>query len=111
MTNELSNFTTAKYFQLWKKVPPRHPLQRLATLDRYACEWLNMWTKPTVAAQWCVKFGKNTSRFQRRFELCPYYDDTQEHGGPPERKRRSDDREEWDFLRAIDWASPEAGIR
>ena len=92
-----------------KKVPPRHPLQRLATLERFACEWLDMWTSAKVSNNWCRKFGNNTRKFKRRFEICPHYDSEQlPHGGPPERKRRSEDEEEWTRYNRDD---PEIGIK
>merc|ERR1712167_203739 len=39
---------------------------------------------------WGPKFDRNVARFERRFELCPFYDENQlPHGGPsPDRKRR-----------------------
>lgn len=79
-----------------KKVPPRHPLQRLDTLERFACEWLEMWTSTKVSTNWCRKFENNTRKFKKRFELCPHYNEDQlPHGGPPDaRRRRSDDNDE-----------------
>merc|ERR1712212_465449 len=75
-----------------KKVPPRHPLQRLAKLNSFANEWLNDNMDAKVAAHWGPKFDRNTARFERRFELCGYYDETNlPHGGPSgDRKRRDD---------------------
>merc|ERR1719394_117785 len=42
---------------------------------------------------WEGKFDKNVARFERRFELCGFYDDSSEHGGPrpADRKRREED--------------------
>jgi len=73
-----------------KKVPPRHPLQRLAKLNTFANEWLNDNMDAKVAAHWGPKFDRNTARFERRFELCGYYDESNlPHGGPAaDRKRR-----------------------
>jgi len=73
-----------------KKVPPRHPLQRLAKLNSFANEWLNDNMDAKVAAHWGPKFDRNTARFERRFELCGFYDENQlPHGGPSgDRKRR-----------------------
>jgi len=76
-----------------KKVPPRHPLQRLAKLNSFANEWLNDNMDAKVAAHWGPKFDRNTARFERRFELCGFYDENQlPHGGPSgDRKRRADE--------------------
>merc|ERR1712050_65128 len=65
-----------------KKVPPRHPLQRLNKLNSFAAEWCNDNLKPSQATHWIAKFDRNTNRFKRRFEICPFYDVTLEHGGP-----------------------------
>ena len=71
-----------------KKVPPRHPLQRLNRLTEFSAEimithfdWL-----PSQTA-WINKFEKNSERMARNFERgnqrCGYYDETQlPHGGP-----------------------------
>ena len=71
-----------------KKVPPRHPLQRLNRLTQFAEEimvthfdWL-----PSKEA-WINKFNKNSERMGRNFERgnqrCGYYDEAQlPHGGP-----------------------------
>ena len=72
-----------------RKVPPRHPKQRLKRLGQFAEEWCNANLDEKAAKNWSGKFERNTERFFRRFELCGYYDETQEHGGP--RERRADD--------------------
>merc|ERR1712176_1276104 len=72
-----------------KKVPPRHPLQRLNKLNKFAAEWCNANLSEKAAANWVEKFDRNVLRFERRFELCGFYDETMEHGGP--RERREDD--------------------
>ena len=76
-----------------KKVPPRHPLQRLNKLNIFAAEWCNANLSDKAAANWVAKFERNVARFERRFELCGFYDANSEHGGPkPEdRKRREED--------------------
>jgi len=76
-----------------KKVPPRHPLQRLKKLNMFANEWLTDNLSAKEAANWGPKFDKNTARFERRWQLCSFYDENQlPHGGPkPARKRRSED--------------------
>merc|ERR1711897_127282 len=79
-----------------KKVPPRHPLQRLAKLTEFSAEILNEWYGflPSKDA-WIEKFANNAERMERNFnrgnQRCGYYDeDNLPHGGP-ERKRREDD--------------------
>ena len=76
-----------------KKVPPRHPLQRLNKLNKFAAEWCNANLSEKAAANWEQKFDRNVQRFERRFELCGFYDDSSEHGGPrpADRKRREED--------------------
>merc|ERR1719197_1134302 len=71
-----------------KKVPPRHPNQRLAKLNR------------------------NVDRFERRWEQCGFYDENQlPHGGPKpeERKRREDDDD--DILPRYNKENPVTGIK
>merc|ERR1712014_556622 len=77
-----------------KKVPPRHPLQRLAKLTEFSAEILNEWYGflPSKDA-WIGKFANNAERMERNFnrgnQRCGYYDEDQlPHGGPAERKRR-----------------------
>lgn len=72
-----------------KKVPPRHPLQRLSKLGRFAEEWCNDNLSAKQANNWTNKFANNVARFEARFERCGYYDENHEHGGPADRKRRS----------------------
>merc|ERR1719259_1184965 len=77
-----------------KKVPPRHPLQRLNKLNKFAAEWCNANLSEKAAANWEQKFDKNVARFERRFELCGFYDANSEHGGPrpaENRERRAED--------------------
>ena len=77
-----------------KKVPPRHPLQRLNKLNIFAAEWCNANLSDKAAANWVAKFDRNVARFERRFELCGFYDENQlPHGGPKaeDRKRRQED--------------------
>merc|ERR1712170_142934 len=69
-----------------KKVPPRHPLQRLNKLNKFANEWVSDNLDVKQAANWGPKFDRNTERLERRFELCGFYDETSEHGGPRERR-------------------------
>jgi hypothetical protein len=72
-----------------KKVPPRHPTQRLAKLNVFAAEWINDNLTAKQAENWVGKFDRNVVRMNRRFELCGFYDESLAHGGPSSRKRRS----------------------
>ena len=80
-----------------KKVPPRHPLQRLTRLTEFSAELLNDWYSWLPSKDnWVKKFDKNAERMERNFnrgnQRCGYYDeDNLPHGGPAERKRRADD--------------------
>ena len=69
-----------------KKVPPRHPLQRLNKLNKFANEWVSDNLDEKMADNWGPKFDRNTARLERRFELCGFYDENSEHGGPRERR-------------------------
>ena len=76
-----------------KKVPPRHPLQRLNKLRMFAEEWCNDNLTAKQAAHWIPKFKKNVVRFERRYEICGFYDENQKpHGGPKpvDNRRRRD---------------------
>ena len=94
-----------------KKVPPRHPLQRLERLTEFSEELLNNWFSFLPSKDsWINKFANNAARMQRNFERdnqrCGYYDEEQLPHGGPERKRRSDDeldleRLSYDPIRAI----------
>ena len=95
-----------------KKVPPRHPLQRLKRLNQFANEWIGDNLTQKQAANWGPKFNRNTKRFERRWEICEFYDENQlPHGGPaPDRKRRDDDDDDSEFER-YDKGNPIRGIR
>ena len=86
-----------------KKVPPRHPLQRLSKLNFFAQEWCNTNLTAKQAVNWKRKFANNTARFEKRFEKCGYYDEQLPHGGPAgaERKRRSGEECEADDVTCI----------
>ena len=77
-----------------KKVPPRHPLQRLAKLTEFSEELLNDWFSwlPSKDA-WIQKFKNNAKRMDRNFGRgnfrCGYYDPNNFPHGGPERKRRN----------------------
>ena len=97
-----------------KKVPPKHPLQRLAKLNTFAQEWCDDNLTVTQAENWKGKFDRNTARFERRFENCGFYDTTKPNGGPAERKRRSDEECEADDMTCTiryDKANPVRGIQ
>ena len=77
-----------------KKVPPRHPLQRLNKLNTFAAEWCGDNLTEKQARNWTNKFERNTARFARRFEQCGFYDENQlPHGGPKVRRDADDDEE------------------
>ena len=71
-----------------KKVPPRHPLQRLNRLTEFTEEILNQWfTFLPSKDKWIEKFANNAERMERNFnrgnQRCGFYDEDQEpHGGP-----------------------------
>ena len=77
-----------------KKVPPRHPLQRLNRLVEFTDEIMSQWFTFLPSQQaWIKKFATNAGRMERNFERgnqrCGFYDENQlPHGGPEERKRR-----------------------
>merc|ERR1711937_839183 len=90
-----------------KKVPPRHPSARLAKLNKFAAEWCTDNLIEKQADNWIPKFDKNTERFERRFELCGYYDENSEHGGPRDRRDAEDD----DIMAKYDKNNPLTGIK
>ena len=90
-----------------KKVPPRHPLQRLKKLNAFAAEWVTDNLSAKQAANWTPKFDRNAGRMERRFELCGYYDDQSEHGGPRERRQADED----ELIERYDKTNPMRGIQ
>ena len=86
-----------------KKVPPRHPLQRLNRLVEFTAEIMDDWFGflPSQDA-WKAKFERNAARMERNFERgnqrCGFYDEDQlPHGGPSDdRKRREADVDRYD---------------
>ena len=86
-----------------KKVPPRHPLQRLNRLVEFTAEIMDDWFGflPSQDA-WKAKFEKNAERMERNFnrgnQRCGFYDEEQmPHGGPSDdRKRREADVDRYD---------------
>ena len=81
-----------------RKVPPRHPLQRLNRLVEFTEEIMNDWFSFLPSQQaWIDKFATNAERMERNFnrgnQRCGFYDEDQlPHGGPSDdRKRRAAD--------------------
>ena len=70
-----------------KKVPPRHPLQRLNRLVEFTEELMTDWF-PWLPSQdaWINKFATNAERMARNFnrgnQRCGFYDETQLPHGP-----------------------------
>ena len=68
-----------------KKVPPRHPIQRLHRLTEFSREILNDWFDflPSKDA-WVRKFAKNAERMERNFQRgnqrCGHYHEDEPHG-------------------------------
>ena len=79
-----------------RKVPPRHPIQRLNRLVEFSAELLNDWYSflPSQSS-WVGKFERNAERMERNFERgnqrCGFYDENQlPHGGPSDDRKRRD---------------------
>ena len=86
-----------------RKVPPRHPLQRLNRLVEFTEEIMNDWFSFLPSQQaWITKFATNAERMERNFnrgnQRCGFYDEEQmPHGGPSDdRKRREADVDRYD---------------
>ena len=78
-----SALIVAAYAQDDKKVPPRHPLQRLERLVEFSHEIMDDWfTFLPSQFKWKGKFRKNADRMGRGFARCGYYDADLVHGGP-----------------------------
>ena len=84
-----------------KKVPPRHPLERLERLNQFSAELLATWFVflPSQNA-WIRKFRTNGERmarnFQRGEQRCGHYDEDQlPHGGPARKRRNADQTERY----------------
>merc|ERR1711915_42023 len=96
-----------------KKVPPRHPLQRLNRLTEFTAEIMNDWFSflPSKDA-WKNKFATNADRMERNFsrgnQRCGFYDENElPHGGPEAaRERRDVDSDE-----RYDREDPAVGIK
>ena len=86
-----------------KKVPPRHPLQRLNRLVEFTEEIMTDWFSFLPSQQaWIDKFATNAERMERNFnrgnQRCGFYDENNlPHGGPSDdRKRRDVDVDRYD---------------
>ena len=90
-----------------RKVPPRHPLQRLNRLTEFSEEILDQWFDGLASKdRWVSKFAVNAGRMERNFlrgeQRCGFFDSSLEHGGP--------EPEEEDELR-YDRTDPKIGIK
>ena len=96
-----------------KKVPPRHPLQRLKRLTEFTEEIMNDWFSFLPSQQaWIKKFETNAARMERNFnrgnQRCGFYDEDQlPHGGPSDDRRRRDA----DDVDRYDRENPSEGIK
>ena len=86
-----------------KKVPPRHPVQRLNRLVQFTEELMNDWFDWLPSQEkWIQKFANNAARMEKNFyrgnQRCGFYDEDQlPHGGPSDdRKRRDLDVDRYD---------------
>ena len=87
-----------------KKVPPRRPLQRLETLQRFFQEFIdsNVASKrPKRAGNMSLGVERLTERMEHRFGHCGFFDPSIQNGGPRPvsnvvevRKRRNADAED-----------------
>ena len=82
-----------------KKVPPRHPLQRLNRLVEFTSEILNSGAFNNKSEKWIqmwvTKFANNAERMEKNFsrgsQRCGFYDENQlPHGGPSDDRERRD---------------------
>ena len=96
-----------------KKVPPRHPLQRLNRLVEFTEEIMNDWFSFLPSQQaWIAKFERNAERMARNFERgnqrCGFYDENQlPHGGPSDDRKRRDA----DDVDRYDREDPSVGVK
>merc|ERR1711990_1112706 len=85
-----------------KKVPPRHPLQRLNKLTMFSEELMNDWFGALPSKDnWIAKFATNAGRMARNFERgnqrCGFYDENQmPHGGPEEEESNDNSDDGYD---------------
>ena len=96
-----------------KKVPPRHPLQRLNRLTEFTAEIMNDWFSFLPSQQaWIAKFERNAERMERNFnrgnQRCGFYDENQlPHGGPSDDRKRRDA----DDVDRYDREDPSVGVK
>ena len=96
-----------------RKVPPRHPLQRLNRLVEFTEEIMNDWFSFLPSQQaWIDKFATNAGRMERNFERgnqrCGFYDENQlPHGGPSDDRKRRDA----DDVDRYDREDPSVGVK
>ncbi|CBY24469.1 unnamed protein product [Oikopleura dioica] len=104
-----------------KKVPPRHPLQRLQRLTQFSAEILDQWFDFLPSKEiWIRKFERNAERmrvnFERGQQKCGFYDPSLPHGGPYDPDERFldaeyDDYEDFEFDERYDREDPCKGSR
>ena len=81
-----------------KKVPPRHPLQRLNRLVEFTSEILNSGAFNNKSVRWIenweLKFARNAARMEQNFsrgnQRCGFYDENLPHGGPSDDRKKRD---------------------
>jgi len=94
-----------------KKVPPRHPLQRINKLKTFTAEWCTANLTAKQAANWIKKYENNANRMITRFDLCGFYDESLEHGGPAKVRRSAEDEEDDQLFERYDKTNPVRGIQ
>ena len=94
-----------------KKVPPRHPIQRLNRLVEFTAEILNSGAFNNHSSKWIKRWGdkfkRNAERMETNFtrgnQRCGFYDDTLIHGGPSNDDRERRDADFDDLVRYAQW--------
>ena len=100
-----------------KKVPPRHPFQRLNRLVEFSEELLNDWYGFLPSKdKWVDKFANNAERMERNFnrgdQRCGYYDvDNLPHGGPELTRKTERNRRDADNVFRYDREDPSVGTK
>merc|ERR1712176_1056406 len=65
-----------------------------------------------MVKNWKNKFARNVARFERRFELCGYYDEFQlPHGGPESQKTRRSAEDDDELILKYDKSNPVRGLQ
>ena len=105
---KLSTFAIAAVAAEDKKVPPRHPLNRLNKLRQFSetiIDYINYQNVLPSKDAWIRKFANLSERMERNFnrgnQRCGYYNEDQLPHGGPERKRREDD-DDFDWLDSME---------